>query len=161
MKTHFLFQRASADVLNLRNFRVKPPFGPKFLSSKIRNFKGLPGKWEFLNILVDCIYVCHAMNIEIDEFLLTSSGRRVEKLSLLIPDVGIYITSHCAFSMFKRKEGTFTSYQPESTCVEVILHCHCRSSLLWAVIPTSALFRKCQAYRPQARCLEVTVYSHR
>ena len=43
-----------SEVMNLRSFMVKPPFGPKFLSSKIRNFKGLPGKWEFLNIGLDC-----------------------------------------------------------------------------------------------------------
>ena len=30
----------------------------------------------------------HAINVELHDLLLTSSGRRVEKLSLLIPDVG-------------------------------------------------------------------------
>ena len=57
------------------------------------------------------------MNIEIEDLLLTSSGRRVEKLSLLIPDVGPWLERRRHLSYGDSPASSPTAPYVQALCV--------------------------------------------
>ncbi len=85
------------------------------------------------------IYVCHGMNIDIDELLLTSSGRRVEKLSLLIPDVGPLLERRRHLSYGDSPASSPTAPYVQAWCVPYNAyrnHCYCHGPECFVAGPT-------------------------
>ncbi len=85
----------------------------------------------------------HAINVKLHDLLFTSSGRRVEKLSLLIPDVGPLLERRRHLSYGDSPASSPTAPYVQALCVSYNAYrnnCYCHGPECFVAGPTTKTY---------------------